>query len=170
MGTVTSVTQAVQTGVSNYYNPEKVVHSGTLVLFDNGDQCNSITGGWKGYYLTNGTASNVGNYNIDNYLEINIWGIWCGYIIETNNIIDLSEYSNVVFEIDESTREYNDYWCGFQYGTTVYIETGCNNPYPDAFNEKRVYRYDISEISEGKIYIKACNGCSIKCSKIYLEK
>ena len=141
-----------------------------LMLFENGNSCEDITGGWRSYY-TDGDNPGVGNAVIEgNNMEINIWGIWCSYGFETMNDIDFTGYSYVVFEIEESTRFWNiigfsiDNSC-FSYGIVGHTET-----IREAFNSKRVYKFDISEYTSGKIGLYACNQCSIKCSRIYLEK
>ena len=141
-----------------------------LVLFDNGNQCESITGGWTGY-CNGGDNPSVGNAVIGtDCLEVNIWGIWCSYGFETINTIDFSDCLNIVFEVEEATRVWNyNQWsadnCNFSYGI-INNPTVCR----DTVNSKTVYKYDVSNISNGKVYIGACNQCSIKVSKIYLEK
>ena len=141
-----------------------------LLVFNNGSQCEDVTGGWRGYY-TDGDNPDVGNAVIEgNNMEINIWGIWCSYGFETMNDIDFTGYSYVVFEIEESTRiwdiiGYSVDNCNFSYGIVGHTET-----IREAFDSKRVYKLDISQYTSGKIGLYACNQCSIKCSKIYLEK
>ena len=140
------------------------------MLFDNGNQCNSITGGWEGYY-TGGTNSSVGSATIQgSYLQLSTWGYWVGYAFSTVNTIDLSGYSNIVFEIDESTRVYNEYWCTFDYGIKSQADIDATPEETDVFNTKTIYKYDITNVNQDRISLCVRNGCSIKCSKIYLEK
>ena len=139
------------------------VNSNELVLYDRGNKCVDITGGWEGRFVDGDNPGAGTTIEGNTYFEINTWGTWCAYGFISNNEIDFSGYSNIVFVIEEAGIS-NGY-SQVNYG----LLTNCRQ-YKENINSTTVLRYDISSISSGKVQIGAANGATVKCSKIYLEK
>ena len=161
--TPTATPTATITEVIPTPEPTEEQNSSILMLYDNGNECDSITGGWVGEY-TGGSNSSVGSATKGaNYLETSTWGTWCAYGFRNVNTIDFTGYSYIVYEIEESINAGG--YAKINYG----LATGCLDYY-ESFSEKRLLRYNISNISNGRIEIGSANGCTMRCSRIYLEK
>ena len=92
-----------------------------LMLFDNGEQFNSTTGGWTGFYINDGTNPSVGKTEVNELLTVHTWGIWCAYALATKNKIDVTSYTNIVYEIYSDETVYQsgyDAW-GMGYSTGI---------------------------------------------------
>lgn len=108
-----------KTITENYNLQESDIHGMSIVLKQDSRQY--LFGGdndvdWIGSY-TGGTNSGVGKTTISNdYLECSTWGTWCGYEIATVNAVELSNYSKLVFEFEEISRN------GYIWGSGLWLK------------------------------------------------
>ncbi len=93
-----------------------------LMLFDNGEIYNELTGGWIGRYGTNGTNPSVGTTIINELLTIHTWGTWCGYALYTQNKIDVSPYTKIVYEIAKDEKVYDSGYTSVAFGYSTRTE------------------------------------------------
>lgn len=139
----------------------------TLELFNNGDLCEEITGGWTGWF-SGGTDPSVGNYEISNTLNLNTWGIWSGYSIRTINKIDITQYSKIVYEYD-----YISGLGGYAHGE-YYILNSSLTPILSKSMENGqngIIEQDLTSMTEPNfVSFGLCNGGSCQISRIYLVK
>lgn len=141
-------------------------------LFNNGDVCSSLTGGWTGYY-SGGTNPGVGKFQIADTLSAETWGTWCGYLVRTINQIDFTNYSKLVIKYTyrySNSGTYATSYSGILNSSLgAWIKDDSVNGVIELNNEVRVI--DISQIKEkGYVSITACNGAKVSVSEVYLEK
>ena len=144
-----------------------------LVVFDNGNQCESITQGWYGVYNA-GNNPSAGTTEISDLLKIKTWGIWTSYIITTKGKIEMTDYSKLIYEVSEDYEgnSYSNAHFGV-FSSSIPGAPGSDSTYVEysVNNRQTKVIYDISD-KKGEFYIwfGANNGRNISVSKIYLEK
>ena len=141
--------------------------SARTYLFNKGDVCESLTGGWE-QNITVGTASGPGETSITDTLNCKTSGYWFGYHLQTKNKIKISGFSKIIFVFTRISGT----------GTV-------NNQFPNASCIKLLggkceivtnSEYFIKEIElkdmddESVIDFGAFNGSSASVSQVFLVK
>ena len=141
--------------------PENVI-----VLYNRGNQCESITGGWTGLFA-DGNAS-CGHYKFEeDCMKLETWwGTWSRYNLKTNNKIDFSNVSKVFLdcEINNGSNSYAEITIGggsvvlFKKTQAGYTYTGILEMDASAYSSQNV-----------NLVISVANTGKIKINKIWLE-
>jgi len=134
-------------------------------LFNKGDQCEDITGGWRG-----GTQSSNTNVNIGDKLQLSA-GTNVGINIYTNNMISLEGYSEIVVVYDAINKNSGG-------GPDISFDLDPFNDYPaDRWmsntwtSSESPIVLNCSEINDTRyLSINAWSGSSWSIEQIYLRK
>lgn len=149
-----------------------------LVLYEAGNQCTSITGGW----YANPGASTAELNSKDMYLS-NSWN--SNTYLTTEKSIDVSNYTSVRFNV--SAGEVYGNW-PFPDAAMIFAITNDNGDYPEYLADisydhnsgfgAGIYNLSIEAVQKGYIYIKAYStwvdngstgGASATITKVWLE-
>lgn len=158
-----------------------------IYLYNNGDTCNEITGGWKavaeGRYddtvslvtpiLTNNNEEGYMNL----YLKSTNWRQ--AGILKMNNIIDYKQYKKICFEVTASLDKYNDSSAiTFNYFLeSEEIKELFFICYEKGIDKKTIFEVDIDELDKIEdicFYIQSTNGnggaAGLNIYNVWLEK
>ena len=152
LGTQTNMKRIVEIGLRKYFNDVTQV-----MLFNAGNQCSDITGGWTGGF-TDGNNPAAGSYSIDSTLACDTWGTWCRYGCYTVNSIDVTNYDKLIFEFEQVSNVGVGYGAlGFDVGTGT-ITNGTNF----------TCEVDVSSVSGlHRVGFSVANGARAVVKKIY---
>lgn len=130
-----------------------------LVLYNDGDQCESVTGGWK----TVGNQPGSIVFNSDHIYWSHAEGSNVDSAVVTNNLIDFSGYTKLRFEVSYSGITY---WCRCGYSPnqlydnfTAYVQLSGTN------TEKTIK--DVTLQNEGEMYPKVFFGAGVTYLRVY---
>lgn len=130
-----------------------------LVLYNYGDQCESVTGGWK----TVGNQPGSIVFNSDHIYWSHVEGSNVDSAVVTNNLIDFSGYTKLRFEVSYSGITY---WCRCGYSPnqlydnfTAYVQLSGTN------TEKTIK--DVTLQNEGEMYPKVFFGAGVTYLRVY---
>ena len=138
---------------------ESVTLNYTLVLYNDGDQCESVTGGWE----TVGNQPGSIIFNSDHIYWSHAEGSNVDSAVVTKNPIDFSGYTKLRFEVSYSGITY---WCRCGYSPnqlydnlTAYVQLSGTN------TEKTIK--DVTLQNEGEMYPKVFFGAGVTYLRVY---
>lgn len=153
----------------------------TLYLYNSGDACTSVSGGWNKLIHIDGAGDACSNLTVTNTGAVlkltktaTSWSV-----AHTGNMIDLTSYDTIYFEIQKNDWKYADshhYVCIFNAidtsGATSYSTSASTET---TYDTAGIYSIDVSSYS-GKYYvgflltsITGSESFNIEVSKVYLE-
>lgn len=148
-------------------------------LYNNGDQCTQLTGGWKTEALgiECAAAEPTLTHNTDSkcmnvYMTAPIDYILRGGVININNKINYKEYKKIGISYTATLGQYSG-------ATVVNIGKNKNNPeiiyrmaYTSPIYSKTQVITNLSEVEDIFIYFQTCNNMTINCDiyEVWLEK
>lgn len=132
-----------------------------VYLYNDGEKCINITGGWSLGYL-GGTNPSVGSINDKTtYIEMKTWGIWVAYGMVTTNTINFANYSKLFIEASDADIK-----------TISYSGLAVNDKSDNDLNHENKTLYEYTNIKgwgNSKLTVAVQNGSSINIKKIWLE-
>lgn len=145
--------------------------SKNIYLYNEGDECTDVTGGWDIKYNISSSCFQRNSDNLSYTATADSWS-YC----TSNNLIDLSKYTKIKMLADINIS-YSSPWnyAGFR----LYSSKNYGTKYGEAYRRDvgsvsdYILEMDISSISSAYVYLYANslpNGVSIKVKKVWLEE
>ena len=145
--------------------------SKNIYLYNDGDECTDVTGGWDIKYNISSSCFQRNSDNLSYTATTDSWS-YC----TSNNLIDLSKYSKLKMLADINISFGNQWnYAGFR----LYSSKDWGTEYGEAYKRDvgsvsdYILEMDISSISSAYVYLYAnslSNGVSIKVKKVWLEE
>lgn len=130
-----------------------------LVLYNYGDQCESVTGGWKP--VGNQPGSIV--FNSDHIYWSHAEGSNVDSAVVTNNPIDFSGYTKLRFEVSYSGITY---WCRCGYSPNQLYDNFTAYVQLSGTNTEKIIK-DVTLQDAGQMYSKVFFGAGVTYMRVY---
>lgn len=156
---IKSKSTSVTVAESDKGKSKSVTLNYTLMLYNYGDQCEFVTGGWK----TVGNQPGSIVFNSDHIYWSHAEGSNVDSAVVTNNLIDFSGYTKLRFEVEYSGITY---WCRCGYSPnqvydnlTAYVQLSGTN------TEKIIKDVTLQDV--GQMYPKVFFGAGVTYMRVY---
>jgi len=144
--------------------------SGILVLYDNGDQCLTVSGGWTGYAVYNGSADPSGETSMT-IVGSNNGYQWGGLM--NNTPVDFTSFTKLCFDVTVNSLTNVRCTCGYSTkgvtgsGNEIIMNTVGSVTLPGSVGRTTKY-LDISTVT-GAQYVAIQSGDYVSIHKVWLE-
>ena len=152
-------TKSVKVSITQEGQSKSVTLRYELVLYNYGDQCDSVTGGWK----TVGNQPGSIVFNSDHIYWSHAEGSNVDSAVVTNNQIDFSGYTKLRFEVSYSGITY---WCRCGYSPNQLYDNFTAYVQLSGTNTKKTIK-DVTLQNKGKMYTKVFFGAGVTYLRVY---